>query len=57
MLNEHLPTNEDAKDGVVRKVRLQVESHLRAIDKLVRELQPEALPGTRGVFVTRSSTH
>ena len=45
VLNEHFHTNEDAKDGVVRKVRLQVESHLRAIDKLVRELQPEALPG------------
>ena len=45
VLNEHLPTNEDAKDAVVREVRLQVESHLRAFDQLARELQPEALAG------------
>ena len=41
LFNENLSTNEDA----VRKVRLQVESHLRAFDQLARELRPEALPG------------
>ena len=42
VLNEHLSTNDD---DAVRKVRLRVESHLRAFDELARELQPEALPG------------
>ena len=42
VLNEHLSTNDD---DAVRKVRLRVESHLRAFDQLARELQPEALPG------------
>ena len=41
VLNEHLSTNEDA----VRKLRLGVESHLRAFDQLARELRPEALAG------------
>ena len=41
LLNENLSTNEDP----VRKVRLRVESHLRAFDQLARELRQEALPG------------
>lgn len=41
VFNKHLRTNE----GEVRKVRLRLESQLRAFDQLAQELQPDVLPG------------